>query len=178
MKKHVQPHIKCGIGDVAKYVLVSGDPGRVEKIAALFDQNRKVADYRGFVTYTGSTDGIGISACSTGIGCPSAAIVVEELARIGAETFIRVGTAGALQPDVKMGDLVVATSAVRADGTSKKYVPIEFPAVADFTVTTALNTSCARVQTKGSLGSSLDYRCFLRRYQRSEALEQTQRFMR
>lgn len=155
MKKNLQPHIMCGIGDIAKYVLVSGDPGRVEKIAALFDQNRKVAEYRGFVTYTGSTDGIGISACSTGIGCPSAAIVVEELARIGAEALIRVGTAGALQPDVKIGDLVVATSAVRADGTSKKYVPIEFPAVADFKVTTALIQAAQEFKQKVHLGPVL-----------------------
>ncbi|HUW48163.1 MAG TPA: nucleoside phosphorylase, partial [Patescibacteria group bacterium] len=138
MKKRVQPHIMCGVGDVAKYVLVSGDPGRVAKIASFFDESSKVADYRGFVTYTGSVDGIGVSACSTGIGCPSTAIVVEELARIGAETFIRVGTTGALQPEIKMGDIVIATSAVRSDGTSRVYAPIEFPAVADFGVTAAL----------------------------------------
>lgn len=138
MKKRVQPHIMCGVGDVAKYVLISGDPGRVAKIASFFDESSKVADYRGFVTYTGSVDGIGISACSTGIGCPSTAIVVEELARIGAETFIRVGTTGALQPEIKMGDIVIATSAVRGDGTSRVYAPIEFPAVADFGVTAAL----------------------------------------
>ncbi len=97
----------CGVGDVAKYVLVSGDPNRVEKIAALFDEGSKVAEYRGFITYTGSVDGVGISASSTGIGCPSAAIVVEELARVGAEIFIRVGTTGALQPEIEMGDIVV-----------------------------------------------------------------------
>jgi len=86
----------CGVGDVAKYVLLPGDPKRAEKIASFFDEARKVAEYRGYVTYTGKVDGIEISACSTGIGCPSAAIVVEELARIGAKTFIRVGTTGAL----------------------------------------------------------------------------------
>jgi uridine phosphorylase len=138
MKKRVQPHIMCGVGDVAKYVLVSGDPKRVEKIAAMFDVGSKVAEYRGFVTYTGSVDGIGISASSHGIGCPSAAIVVEELARVGAEVFIRVGTTGALQPEIKSGDIVVATAAVRAEGASKCYVPLEFPAVADFDVTMAL----------------------------------------
>ncbi len=103
MKKHMQPHIMCGVGDVAKYVLIPGDPKRVEKIAAFFDESKKVADYRGFVTYTGTVNGIGISACSTGIGCPSAAIAVEELSRIGAETFIRVGTTGALQTRNKDG---------------------------------------------------------------------------
>ena len=138
MRKRIQPHIMCGIGDVAKYVLVPGDPRRAEKIASFFDESVKVADYRGFVTYTGSVDGIRISVCSTGIGCPSAAIVVEELARIGAETFIRVGTTGALQRDIHTGDIVVAAAAVRADGASRSYAPIEFPAVADFDVTNAL----------------------------------------
>ncbi|MGA2768606.1 MAG: nucleoside phosphorylase [Candidatus Bathyarchaeia archaeon] len=138
MRKRLQPHIMCGVGDVAKYVLISGDPKRVERVAGFFDQSVKVGDYRGLVTYTGSVDGIGVSACSTGIGCPSAAIVVEELARIGAETFIRVGTTGSLQPDVEVGDIVIASAAVRGDGTSRNYVPVEYPAVADFNVTTAL----------------------------------------
>lgn len=138
MRKRLQPHIMCGVGDVAKYVLISGDPKRVEKVAGFFDESVKVGDYRGFVTYTGRVSGIGVSACSTGIGCPSAAIAVEELARIGAETFIRVGTTGSLQPDVDVGDIVIASSAVRGDGTSRSYVPVEYPAVADFDVTTAL----------------------------------------
>lgn len=155
MKKHMQPHIMCGAGDVAKYVLIPGDPKRVEKIAAFFDESRKVADYRGFVTYTGKVDGIGISACSTGIGCPSAAIAVEELARIGAETFIRVGTTGALQPDIKMGDIVIATAAVRADGTSRNYAPIELPAIADFNVTTALVQAAKKLKQKAHFGPVL-----------------------
>jgi len=138
MKKRIQPHIMCGVGDVAKYVLLPGDPGRVKKIASFFDEARRVAEYRGFVTYTGMVDGVEISACSTGIGCPSAAIVVEELAKIGVETFIRVGTTGALQPDIDTGDIVVATSAVRADGTTRSFVPVEYPAVADFSVVSAL----------------------------------------
>ena len=155
MRKRLQPHIMCGVGDVAKYVLVSGDPNRVEKIAALFDESSRVADYRGFITYTGSVDGIGISASSTGIGCPSAAIVVEELARVGAEVFIRVGTTGALQPEIEMGDIVVATAAVRADGTSRCYVPLEFPAVADFDVTTALVEAARRLKQKVHFGPVL-----------------------
>jgi uridine phosphorylase len=138
LRKHLQPHIMCGIGDVAKYALISGDPKRVEKVASMFDKNRKVGDYRGFVTYTGSVNGIEVSACSTGIGCPSAAIVVEELANIGVKTFIRVGTTGSLQRDVKVGDIVIASAAVRGDGTSRRYVPVEYPAVADFNVTKAL----------------------------------------
>jgi len=155
MKKRLQPHIMCGVGDVAKYVLISGDPKRVEKIAALFDEGSKVAEYRGFITCTGSVDGIAISASSTGIGCSSAAIVVEELARVGAEVFIRVGTTGALQPEIKMGDIVVATAAVRADGASRCYVPLEFPAVADFDVTTALVKAARKLKQKVHFGPVL-----------------------
>jgi uridine phosphorylase len=155
MKKHMQPHIMCGVGDVAKYVLIPGDPRRVEKIAAFFDKSKKVADYRGFVTYTGAVNGIRISACSTGIGCPSAAIAVEELSRIGAETFIRVGTTGALQNEIKTGDIVIATSAVRADGTSRSYAPIELPAVADFNVTSALVNAAHKLRQKVHFGPVL-----------------------
>jgi uridine phosphorylase len=155
MRKRVQPHIMCGVGDVAKYVLISGDPKRVEKIASFFDESVKVGDYRGFVTYTGKVKGIGVSACSTGIGCPSAAIVVEELANIGAETFIRVGTTGSLQPDIEVGDIVIASSAVRDDGTSRSYVPIEYPAVADFTVTAALVQTAQKPKRKVHFGPVL-----------------------
>jgi uridine phosphorylase len=155
MMRHVQPHIMCGVGDVAEYVLIPGDPKRVEKIAAFFDESSKVADYRGFVTYTGNVDGIGISACSTGIGCPSAAIAVEELSRIGAKTFIRVGTAGALQPEIETGDIVVATAAVRADGASRVFAPVEFPAVADFTVTEALVQAAKKFKQKVHFGPIL-----------------------
>jgi uridine phosphorylase len=138
VKKRIQPHIMCGIGDVADYVLLPGDPNRVERIASFFDEARKVADYRGFITYTGWVGGVRITACSTGIGCPSTAIVVEELTKLGAKTLIRVGTTGAYQPEIEVGDLVVATGAVRSDGTSRAYMPIEYPAVADFDVVSAL----------------------------------------
>jgi len=152
MKKRIQPHLMCGVGDVAKYVLLSGDPKRVEKIASYFDEARKVAEYRGYVTYSGKVDGIGISTSSTGIGCPSAAIVVEELAKIGAETFIRVGTTGALQPDIEMGDIIIATAAVRADGTTKSYLPIEYPAVANFDVVSALLQASRKMKKEVHLG--------------------------
>jgi uridine phosphorylase len=155
MRKRVQPHIMCRVGDVAKYVLISGDPKRVEKIASFFDESVKVGDYRGFVTYTGKVKGIGVSSCSTGIGCPSAAIVVEELAKIGAETFIRVGTTGSLQPDIEVGDIVIASSAVRGDGTSRSYVPIEYPAVADFSVTAALVQTAQKPKRKVHFGPVL-----------------------
>jgi uridine phosphorylase len=155
----------CGTKDVAKYVLIPGDPRRVETIASFLDESQKVADYRGFVTYTGSKDGIRISVCSTGIGCPSAAIAVEELARIGAETFIRVGTTGALQKNVHMGDLVIAAAAVRADGASRNYVPIEFPAVADFNVTAALLQAARKSQQKIHFGFVLSSDAFYANYE-------------
>ncbi len=153
MRKRIQPHIMCGIGDVAKYVLIPGDPGRVEIIASFLDESRKVADYRGFLTYTGSKDGVDISVCSSGIGCPSAAIAVEELAQIGAKVLIRVGTTGALQKFLEMGDLVIPVAAVRADGTSKNYVPVEFPAVADFTVVKSLLQATRKISRKTHFGS-------------------------
>ena len=142
----------CGVGDVAKYVLIPGDPRRVKIIASYLDQSRKSADYRGFVTYTGKKDGIGISVCSTGIGCPSTAIAVEELAHVGAQVFIRVGTTGALQEDIHMGDIVVASAAVRADGTSRNYAPLEFPAVADFGVSSALLEAAKKTHRKTHFG--------------------------
>jgi uridine phosphorylase len=150
----------CGVGDVAKYVLIPGDPGRVEMIASFLDESWKGADYRGFVTYTGRKDGVEISVCSTGIGCPSAAIAVEELARVGAQVFIRVGTTGALQEDVHMGDIVIASAAVRADGTSKIYAPLEFPAVADLDVSAALLQAAKKIKRKTHFGVVLSTDAF------------------
>jgi uridine phosphorylase len=152
MKKRMQPHIMCGVGDIEKYVLLPGDPKRVEKIAEFFDEAHQIADYRGLVSYSGKVDGIGISACSTGIGCPSAAIVVEELTKIGAETLIRVGTAGSLQRNIDMGDIIVATSAVRADGASKAFMPVEYPAVASFDVVSALVQAAKELRRKVHVG--------------------------
>ena len=97
-----------------------------------------IADNREFITYTGTLDGVKVSVTSTGIGGPSAAIAMEELARCGADTFVRIGTCGGIQPEVKSGDIVVATGAVRMEGTSKEYAPIEYPAVADLMVVNAL----------------------------------------
>jgi len=173
MKKRIQPHIMCGIGDVAKYVLIPGDPRRVEIISSFLDESRKVADYRGFVTYTGNKNGVGISVSSSGIGCPSAAIAVEELARVGARTFIRVGTTGALQKDVQTGDLVIATAAVRGDGTSKNYVPLEFPAVADLTVVTSLLQAARKSRLKTHFGFVLSSDAF---YENHENLRRWSKF--
>ena len=134
----LQPHIKCKKGDVAKYVLSPGDPARVRQIARYWEESHEVAFNREFLTYTGKYHGISVSATSTGIGCPSAAIAVEELANIGAETFIRIGTCGGTHKKVKAGDLIVPLAAMRCEGTSKEYLPAEFPAVANPEVYNAL----------------------------------------
>lgn len=128
----IQYHLQIKEGDVGKYVLLPGDPKRCAKIAAYFEDAKRVADSREYVTYTGYLNGEKVSVTSTGIGGPSAAIAIEELVRAGADTFIRVGTCGGMQPEVQSGDLIIATGAIRAEGTSREYAPIEFPAVADF----------------------------------------------
>lgn len=125
-----QYHIQCKPGDVAPYVLLPGDPGRVEVVAGFWDDQEKVAQNREYVTYTGTYRGAPISCTSTGIGCPSTAIAMEELARVGARTFIRVGTCGTFQDDIEVGDIAVFDSAMRLDGASHLYAPPEYPAVA------------------------------------------------
>lgn len=137
----LQYHLQIRKGDVGRYVIMPGDPKRCAKIAGYFEESRLVADSREFVTYTGYLDGEKVSVTSTGIGGPSASIAMEELVLCGADTFIRVGTCGGMEMDVKGGDIVVATGAVRMEGTSKEYAPIEFPAVADLDVTNALVAS-------------------------------------
>ena len=133
-----QFHISCQAGDVGRYCILPGDPGRCEKIARYFDDPVHVMTNREYTTYTGTLLGEKVSVVSTGIGGPSASIAMEELAAIGADTFVRVGTCGGIRLDVKSGDLVVATGAVRMEGTSREYAPIEYPAVPDFDVLTAL----------------------------------------
>ena len=136
-----QYHIQVGAGEVGRYVILPGDPKRCAKIAAYFDDARLVADSREYVTYTGYLDGVKVSVTSTGIGGPSASIAMEELVKCGADTFIRVGTCGGVQLDVKSGDVVVASGAIRMEGTSREYAPIEFPAIADLDITNALLAS-------------------------------------
>jgi len=138
MAESLQYHIKCRKGDVARYVLLPGDPARVKVIASLWDESHKVAENRQYVTYTGKVSDVDISTTSTGIGSPSAAIAVEELARCGADTFIRVGTCGGYQKNQKIGDVAIATGAVRWEGTTRQYVPIEYPALSAPEVVMAL----------------------------------------
>ncbi len=131
-------HLKIVPEDIGKYVILPGDPGRCELIARQFDEAHFVASNREYTIYTGSLSGEAVSVCSTGIGGPSAVIALEELVHCGAHTFIRVGTSGGMAPEVLGGDVVVASGAVRMEGTSREYAPIEYPAVADFEVVSAL----------------------------------------
>ena len=142
----LQHHIHLKEGDVGEYVLMPGDPGRVEVIARHFDNAVHVATNREYVTYTGYLDGVKVSVTSTGIGCPSSAIAMEELVRVGAKTFIRVGTSGSIQPGTNSGELAIVTGAIRDEGTSLHYMPAEFPAVADYEVVQALRKAAT---TKG-----------------------------
>jgi uridine phosphorylase len=140
-----QYHIALDRGDVGRYVLLPGDPGRSARIAASFDDARQVAANREYITYTGTLLGEPVSVTSTGIGSPSTAIAVEELAAIGAETLVRVGTAGATQNYLRTGALVVAQAAVRDEGTTRHYVPLAYPAVADLAVVDALCRAAQRL---------------------------------
>ncbi len=133
-----QYHIHCAPGEVGRYVILPGDPGRCASIAAYFDDAKLIAQNREYTTYTGTLLGVPVSVCSTGIGGPSASIAMEELHKLGADTFIRTGTCGGIDLNVKSGDIVVATGAIRFEHTSMEYAPIEFPAVADFNIAAAL----------------------------------------
>ena len=137
-KRQVQYHIGCAPGDVGRYCILPGDPARSELIARFFDDPVQVAYNREYNTYTGTLLGEKVSVCSTGIGGPSAVIAMEELTAIGADTFLRVGTCGGIDLKVQSNDLVIATGAIRHEGTSREYAPIEFPAVPDYEVLTAL----------------------------------------
>ena len=147
-----QYHIGLKEGDIGEYVILPGDPKRCEKIAKYFDNAELVADRREFMTYTGYLNGEKVSVTSTGIGGPSASIALEELVKVGGKYFIRVGTCGGMQENVKSGDLVIATGAIRMEGTSKEYAPIEFPAVADFEIVSALKTSAEKLNLPHHIG--------------------------
>lgn len=134
----VQKHIRCIPGDVARSVLLPGDPARARRIAEQLEEARLIAENREYVVFTGTTKGVPVSVCSTGIGGSSAAIALEELRNVGAEVFIRVGSAGGRRKDIPIGSLVVVTAAYRGDGVSDEYLPLGFPAVADLEVNNAL----------------------------------------
>ncbi|QLD84400.1 nucleoside phosphorylase [Natronomonas halophila] len=148
----LQYHIELADGDVDGPVLLPGDPDRVEVIADYWDDYEERARHREYRTLSGAYDGEPVSVTSTGIGSPSTAIAVEELARVGAETFIRVGSCGAIQPEVDIGDLVITTAAVRQEGTSDEYVREDYPAAAHDEVVTALVTAAERLGYDYHLG--------------------------
>ena len=137
----LQYHIQLNEGDVGRYVLLPGDPARCARIAEYFDEPQFIAQNREYTTFSGYLNGEKVSVTSTGIGCPSTAIAVEELVKIGADTFIRVGTSGGIQPDTQTGDIAIVTGAIRDEGTTRQYLPIEFPALADPEVVLALHES-------------------------------------
>lgn len=151
-KEGKQYHIQVGEGDVGRYVIMPGDPKRCAKIAQYFDRAELMADNREYVTYTGYLDGVKVSVTSTGIGGPSASIAMEELVMSGADTFIRIGTCGGMQTDVKSGDVVIASGAIRMEGTSREYAPIEFPAVADISAVNALIESAKELKQDYHVG--------------------------
>jgi uridine phosphorylase len=141
----VQYHVAVGPDDVADAVLLPGNPERVDKVTDCWDESEEVASHREYRTATGAYEGTPISVTSTGIGSPSAAIAVEELARVGVDTFLRVGSCGAIRPEVEVGDLVITKGAVRQEGTTDEYVREDYPAVADHEVVSALVAAAERL---------------------------------
>jgi uridine phosphorylase len=134
MPKQKIYHLQANQDQIGQYVLLSGDPDRVLTISAYFESPREVASSRGFLIHTGALEGVRVSAVCTGIGGPSASLVIEELIALGAHTLLRVGTCGSLQPHVKAGEMVISVASIRDEGTTKQYVPVEFPAVASFEI--------------------------------------------
>ena len=147
-----QMHIQIQKGDIGRYVILPGDPGRCGKIARYFEAPKQIAQNREYTLWTGRLDGVSVAVCSTGIGGPSAAIALEELVECGADTFIRVGTSGGIVDEVCGGDIVIATAAIRQEGTSREYLPIEFPAAADFSVVAALREAAVRLGLTHHIG--------------------------
>lgn len=147
-----QMHLRIKEGDVGRYVILPGDPGRCERIAKYFDEPAFLVSNREYTIWTGKLLGEPVAVCSTGIGGPSAAIAVEELIECGADTFIRVGTSGGIDHKVRGGDIVIAMSAVRQEGTTREYMPIEYPATADFEVVSALAEAAQKLSYQHHIG--------------------------
>ncbi|MDQ7851047.1 MAG: nucleoside phosphorylase [Armatimonadota bacterium] len=173
MSEQPQRHIRVTTGAMPRYCLIPGDPARAERIAARMEGAREVIRHREFLGFRGQISGVAVGVCSTGIGGPSASIAVEELANIGVDTFIRVGSAGGRQPTVPVGSLVVVTAAHRGEGTSSAYLPPEFPAVADLDVTAALMESARALGYPFTWGIVTTRDAFYRRDQRLAELLST-----
>ena len=165
MENAVQKHIRCCEGDVAEYVLIPGDPARAERIAKRMDNAHLVASNREYAVYTGSYEGVPVSVCSTGIGGPSTAIAMEELKRVGAKTFIRVGSCGARRDGINIGEPVIVNAAVRAGGTAKAYLPDIYPAIASLDVVNAMVTAAKSLDIRAHVGVSLSRDAFYRQDQ-------------
>ena len=163
MSEQLQRHIRVAKGAMPRYCLIPGDPARAERIATRFARAEEVIRNREFVGFRGEVGGVPVGVCSTGIGGPSASIAIEELANIGVDTFIRVGSAGGRQPAIPVGSLVVVTAAHRGEGTSQAYLPPEFPAVADLDVTTALIAAARDVGQPPVVGICTTRDAFYRR---------------
>jgi len=148
----LQYHIKCKEGDIFPFVIIPGDPKRVQLIGSLMEDVKEVASNREYTTISGVYKGVGISVTSTGIGAPSTSIAIEELARVGAKTLIRVGSTGALDEKIKCGDMIINTASVRFDGATKDYVNPYYPAIASYEVTLALIEACEKLKYRYHVG--------------------------
>ena len=153
-------HLQIEAGQIGKFVIMPGDPGRCHLIAEHFENPRLIAQSREYITYTGKYKGLMVSVTSTGMGCPSAAIALEELIMAGAKCLVRLGTTGTLQKNINLGNIIIPTSAVRLEGTSVEYIPIEFPAVADIDVVAALIRATQEKNMKSHIGIIMSHDAF------------------
>jgi uridine phosphorylase len=148
-------HLRVAPGDIGRYVFLPGSPERAAKIGARFEGGVKLAQHREFTTFAGTLDGVAVAVTSTGVGGPSAAIAMEELVRCGADTFVRVGSCGSLSPVVRKHDIVVVNAAVRMEGTSRSYLPLEFPAVADHRTIGHLEAAARQLDYRYTVGITI-----------------------
>ncbi|MHA1509428.1 MAG: nucleoside phosphorylase [Promethearchaeota archaeon] len=153
-------HLQIEPGQIGEFVIMPGDPGRCHLIAEHFENSQLIAQNREYVTYSGKYKGLTISVTSTGMGCPSATIALEELIMSGAKYLIRLGTTGALQKNINLGDTIIPTSAVRLEGTSIEYVPVEFPAVADIDIVDSLLKATHHKNQKSHIGIIMSHDAF------------------
>ena len=153
--KNLQPHLLCQTGDIAPYVLLPGDPGRVLRMAKLLDNAKEISFNREYRVVTGKYQGLPVSVCSTGIGGPAAAIAVEELINIGAKVLLRVGSCGADQANIKVGDFIIPDSVIRADHTCLDYVPAPYPAIADRKLVWLMEEAAKKLKARYFVGSTV-----------------------
>lgn len=138
MIKLTEPHIKCKKDDVSEWIIMPGDPQRIDLITTNWDTKNEVSYNREHRTVRGTYKDVDVTSTSSGMGCPSTAIAIEELANIGAKGIIRIGTCGGLLKEMRSGDLVIPIAAMKSDGTTKEYVGMDYPAVAEIDVVNAL----------------------------------------